>query len=726
MSVDFSGIIDNFLTAELGEDVRGSLVEIARALEAAINSQLNTVTSDLTDTDPNTALRVETIANILFGGSDHANKTPWIANHYNAQIESGGTFDIRNMPKDSFIYKGVAVDGNVQIEGLPEGVTDGNVFVTRRPVNAFGNVSTFTVLQFKAIENAYAIVRIVIGNYIESATPGVLATIYWTEVPFNHANLHDTPISVDDVTTDGLWWSETKYPQSGTPYKTITGFPFTAGYLFSAAVGTHVRVHIAIESRSVKPPMIRFRYLDAATGEDAWTEFESIGKVSVEGSILSKSDAEGNDWMLTEFEENDGWYTLTGEWAKNSGGQIITSLKHSQKIPVCPGRNLFGSWFGGEPPQNCGGAFFDASGTWIAPIDFPRNGAGGTNVTEQLYPLPDVTPGSRSATNPYYAGGLTYARFWKITVPQNAYYVALNLQNDPNGGNYIFPRSLGTLPIIGTTGAGNKIWRRDDPQRAIKNGKRLYVIGPSYASIDRSYRKIYDYDPEDSLPDVNPETLPTGVICGFQEYFAPYYDDVVTLGFNGKGYVEVVPWIKGTGGVYYEDHSTRPLDDADEVLIVSNGNLAETAEQIGNETDVWDDTIPATENTYCAALNAMIDEIERLNIDHPCRIYLSTRFNNWDKNNTTPRPKDSGGYDYTSAQHWAGVNLRNEKTRAIAEMRGLALIDVEKLSAVNYHNYKFLSYDSFRDIYRNYGGHPNNEGNKVQGLIILQGLLNGG
>ena len=53
MSVDFSEIIDNFLTAELGEEVRGSLVEIAEALEAAINSQLNTVTSDLNDPDAN-------------------------------------------------------------------------------------------------------------------------------------------------------------------------------------------------------------------------------------------------------------------------------------------------------------------------------------------------------------------------------------------------------------------------------------------------------------------------------------------------------------------------------------------------------------------------------------------------------------------------------------------------------------------------------------------------
>lgn len=56
MSVDFSQIIENFLTAELGEEVRGSLVEIARALQAAINSQMAFVTDDLSSPDPNAGI----------------------------------------------------------------------------------------------------------------------------------------------------------------------------------------------------------------------------------------------------------------------------------------------------------------------------------------------------------------------------------------------------------------------------------------------------------------------------------------------------------------------------------------------------------------------------------------------------------------------------------------------------------------------------------------------
>lgn len=68
--VDFSAIINDFLTAELGEDVRDSLVAIARALEEAINAQLTTVTTDVNNEDANTALRVRTLKRLFpnFGG----------------------------------------------------------------------------------------------------------------------------------------------------------------------------------------------------------------------------------------------------------------------------------------------------------------------------------------------------------------------------------------------------------------------------------------------------------------------------------------------------------------------------------------------------------------------------------------------------------------------------------------------------------------------------------
>ncbi len=62
---DFSATINDFLTAELGEDVRDSLVAIAEALQTAINTQLTTVTTDLDSTDANAALRVKTLKDLF-------------------------------------------------------------------------------------------------------------------------------------------------------------------------------------------------------------------------------------------------------------------------------------------------------------------------------------------------------------------------------------------------------------------------------------------------------------------------------------------------------------------------------------------------------------------------------------------------------------------------------------------------------------------------------------
>ena len=61
MSVDFSQIINNFLSAELGEDVRGSLVAIAQALQDTINAQATSVTSDFTSTDARAAAQAHAV-----------------------------------------------------------------------------------------------------------------------------------------------------------------------------------------------------------------------------------------------------------------------------------------------------------------------------------------------------------------------------------------------------------------------------------------------------------------------------------------------------------------------------------------------------------------------------------------------------------------------------------------------------------------------------------------
>ena len=117
MSVDFSQIINNFLSAELGEEVRGSLVAIARALQNAINSQLNTVTSDLTDPSANAAARAKTVGDLFektpyFNGILGADSTATPPVTISVKSVTGNAFYALSGDTSRYIYT-----------DLPEGAT---------------------------------------------------------------------------------------------------------------------------------------------------------------------------------------------------------------------------------------------------------------------------------------------------------------------------------------------------------------------------------------------------------------------------------------------------------------------------------------------------------------------------------------------------------------------------------------------------------------------------
>lgn len=101
MSVDFSPEINNFMNAELGEAVRGSLVDIAEALETAINSQLITVDPTLTESGQgaDAAITGEEIDNLADGIDticlkDIINTNTWTVGSLAAQ--TGGPFESTN------------------------------------------------------------------------------------------------------------------------------------------------------------------------------------------------------------------------------------------------------------------------------------------------------------------------------------------------------------------------------------------------------------------------------------------------------------------------------------------------------------------------------------------------------------------------------------------------------------------------------------------------------
>ena len=466
-------------------------------------------------------------------------------------------------------------------------------------------------------------------------------------------------------------------------------------HFLSADEGEEVRGDLVTIARTLEDAINS--QLNTVTNDMTDTDPNAAPQAHIVGEMIDRLGDSENDWMLTDFEKNPKWYLSSGSLGSN------TSLYHSQFIPVYPNQVLYGVWWAGNYPQQaCGGAIFDREKNWIAPIMFPfeRDGVlepGSDFVEEYYYDNANVKSGTAD---------IVFTKMYKITIPEDGWYVVLNRATADTSDT----QCLSTLPMIGATDTGNRIWRKDDPKRAIKKGKKLYIIGPSSLAIDRGYRRIYkanDNPPEQATD------LPLRIICGFQEYLLPYYDKVISLGFSGKSQIEIYDEIKNNS-YRSGEHDVNTLADADEVIIMSNSNGAGNANLIGSATD--DDENPTT---YCGAINKLIDLIYEKNSGvnagnrHAVRIYLST--------SCVRVGKDKGAYEM--------YLLRNEKIREIAKRRNLGLIE-EAYSGINGDNYAYYSYDSWinttQQPYAPYGMHMNNAGNRIRGNIYLQALLNDG
>lgn len=497
----------------------------------------------------------------------------------------------------------------------------------------------------------------------------------------NHFVAHelDRTIQYDgkELTAPGWYFSDTR-EIGGEAKKVISDFPFGSGWLLNLT-----------DTRSTNSNDLQLAF-DTKSGASAvrrksssgWGEFEPIGGIEENVTDNIDDDFVATDWIITDFTVNSGvnWYKING----STGNSGVTSTL----IPVVPGSKLYGTYFGSTPAQSCGGAYFGKGKRWVAPVCFPVGDVDASLVNAAIY----ETNNANVAPNQT----LTFANLWELTVPDDAYYIALNLRMTATADTR-HCQSISTLPMIGMTGAGNKVWHKGDAAKSVKKGKKLYIIGQSTVGIDRALRTIYD------AASASTEQGGQQPIVGWQEYLIPYYRDVASLGFSGIGYPTVYGYIHNHE---YDGYDDNPLSDADEVLILVGTNDM-TVSTIGD----WDST---DTSTFCGAVNAIIDEIYAINSGanatnkHPVTIYLCTY--------EAKRPEGDSG--------WAVVRMANEAARDIALHRDLVLIDCEREEGVNAANHPFLSYDS-NTINTPYGMHLNNAGNKLRGEYFVKKLIGG-
>jgi len=275
MSVDFSAIIENFLTAELGEEVRDSLVAIAEALQSAINSQLQTVTGDLTDPSVNAAARAITVGNILYGGIDHTAKTPRITQFWTPT----GTYSINDMPPNSRTFSAASACKNA---ALPEETAEHNVVIDKIAVNSGGNVSKIVLTDrttyrqwttFHSKDSTADPPTYSLGRWLQIADGTDLTKCFYrygTLAPTGS----ETSVDLDDVVDFGLFVLSTDYTYTHAPSE-YSG----TGYLLSISHTPNIKLQVLFDAYFVKTETVQgipkkgpyVRYSHARNGVVEWS-----------------------------------------------------------------------------------------------------------------------------------------------------------------------------------------------------------------------------------------------------------------------------------------------------------------------------------------------------------------------------------------------------------------------------------------------------------------------
>lgn len=132
--------IGKFLAAAKGEEVRGGFTDMANIIANVIHKQATYTTDDFSDSSTNAAAQAAALGNILFGGTDHTGKKPFVLSYWDhATIVTGDVtqFSVTDMPRNSFTSCVAS-----KFAQKPSNVKDDSVIVIwRNAANSAGNVS---------------------------------------------------------------------------------------------------------------------------------------------------------------------------------------------------------------------------------------------------------------------------------------------------------------------------------------------------------------------------------------------------------------------------------------------------------------------------------------------------------------------------------------------------------------------------------------------------------
>ena len=330
---------------------------------------------------------------------------------------------------------------------------------------------------------------------------------------------------------------------------------------------------------------------------------------------------------------------------------------------------------------------------YVGTIDYVNNGVMGCFLDFNELPLKPLCASDCSEVSyPYTTDNpntdfTLFTKLYKFTAPANAHYLSMNFTLTASAHWKFF---LSNIPMFREGNSGDLVVYENSHMRH-KKAKKLCVVGPSYAMIDRRIQSAYG----------------NKYIVGFQEYLLPFYDSITTFGYSGGtwGQMRDDTYISIYSGIvtgYGASVLPKDFTPFDEVLLIGcnpNGFFSTPRQEEGTAGTYASNTSPVS--SFMGGMRGVVEYI--LNQKPEMKIYLS---NFWHTSGNN-----------VSAFRDICDNLNAEMLK-LANLFGLQYIDMYNGTPFNKWNYTTSNLQYTYD-----GTHPNNAGMREIADVLVRAMI---
>lgn len=330
---------------------------------------------------------------------------------------------------------------------------------------------------------------------------------------------------------------------------------------------------------------------------------------------------------------------------------------------------------------------------YVGTIDYVNNGVMGCFLDFNELPLKPLLASDCSEVSYQYTTDnpntnfTLFTKLYKFTVPANAHYLSMNFTLTASAHWKFF---LSNIPMFREGNSGDLVVYENSHMRH-KKAKKLCVVGPSYAMIDRRIQSAYG----------------NKYIVGFQEYLLPFYDSITTFGYSGGTWgqfrdSEYISIYSGIVTGYGASVLPKDFTPYDEVLLIGcnpNGFFSTPRQEEGTAGTYESNTSPVS--SFMGGMRGVVEYI--LNQKPEMKIYLSNFWHT--KANNTSAFRDTCD------------NLNAEMLK-LANLFGLQYIDMYNGTPFNKWNYANTNLQYTYD-----GSHPNNAGMREIADVLVRAMI---